>query len=363
VMMIKRTLLFILVGLLLSLSTAFSQPQEIIGDGLEGADLITYLNNNYQVTSSLGYGPARDVMYGEIDNVDHTLTCVYTSYTIPLNPSQGDPSQMAYELDINCEHTWPQGMFNENEPMRSDMHHLFATWVDANSARSNYVFDEIPDEETDSWYYDAVVYQNPPTEDIREEASELRRSTSFEPPASHKGDVARAIYYFWTTYQNRSEVADDNEFFEEMMDVLREWHYLDPVDDAEVNRSIAIESEQGNRNPFVHDSTLVRRAYYPGSSSVEETEGISKTYSIVSAYPNPFNASTNVKISLNEATDLELKVFNLVGQEVMFLSGGIYPAGTSVINLDASSLPTGNYYLRVSSNGDIIGGKNLVLLK
>ncbi len=50
-----------------------------------------------------------------------------------------------------------------------------------------------------------------------------------------------------------------------MKDVLLTWHDADPVDAAEVARSLGVESAQGNRNPFIHDTTLVRRAYFGGT--------------------------------------------------------------------------------------------------
>ena len=55
-----------------------------------------------------------------------------------------------------------------------------------------------------------------------------------------------------------------------MKDVLYDWHKLDPVDEAEWNRSLGAEQAQGNRNPFVHDSTLVERAYFGGQAVAAE---------------------------------------------------------------------------------------------
>ena len=49
-----------------------------------------------------------------------------------------------------------------------------------------------------------------------------------------------------------------------MKDVLLTWHANDPVNAAEVARSLGAEQAQGNRNPFIHDTTLVRRAFFDG---------------------------------------------------------------------------------------------------
>ncbi|HCD52426.1 MAG TPA: hypothetical protein DEQ34_08265, partial [Balneolaceae bacterium] len=140
-----RRLLFPLLLLFLS-TTVFAQNDQI-APTLTGEELIDYLQENYSVTNPKGYDSARDAMYGNIDNHDGQVTGVYTGYTITTN-NRTD----AYNKGINTEHTWPQGLFDSNEPMRGDIHHLFPTVIDVNGDRSNYPFDEIPDSQTDRWY-------------------------------------------------------------------------------------------------------------------------------------------------------------------------------------------------------------------
>ena len=198
-------------------------------------------------------------MYGSIDNKNGDIVCVYTGFTIQAN-TRGD----AFSKGINTEHTWPQGMFGRDEPMRGDIHHLFPTLIEVNSERGSDPFDEIPDNETTSWWYldNKGSQTSIPTSNIDLYSEEV--SGRFEPREDHKGNVARAIFYFWAIYQDTADVSDDASFFGGMKDVLLEWHDLDPVDDAEVARSLGAEQAQGNRNPFVHDTTLVRRAFFDG---------------------------------------------------------------------------------------------------
>ncbi|MBT4827541.1 MAG: hypothetical protein HON82_03130, partial [Candidatus Marinimicrobia bacterium] len=93
----------------------FSQPNQIIGQGLTGQDLLEYVISNYKTSTTLGYNTARDVMYGTIDlKEDDQLSGVYTGYTIMLDTSQ-DPSTNAWEQGINCEHTWPQSKGADEE--------------------------------------------------------------------------------------------------------------------------------------------------------------------------------------------------------------------------------------------------------
>ena len=64
------------------------------------------------------------------------------------------------------------------------------------------------------------------------------------------------MFYFHVTYGDRNI---DKLWFDAQQDTLREWHRLDPVDDAERERSTRIRHVQGNHNPFVLDGSLVER--------------------------------------------------------------------------------------------------------
>ncbi|MAO65894.1 MAG: hypothetical protein CL666_12945 [Balneola sp.] len=252
---------FILIGVFLLNINLVSAQNSSIHSGETGASLIDQLQADYYPTNPRSYGSARDAMYGSIDNKNGQVTGVYTGYTITTS-TRGD----AFSQGINTEHTFPQGYFNSASPMVGDIHHLFPTRVEANSARSNYPFAEIPDEQTDKWFYLSSQSSSIPSSNI--DLYSESTNSAFEPREDFKGNVARAIFYFWTIYQDNSSVSGNESFFNGMKETLYEWHQLDPVDQEEVDRSIAIESVQGNRNPFVHDTTLARRAYfYSGGST------------------------------------------------------------------------------------------------
>ena len=46
------------------------------------------------------------------------------------------------------------------------------------------------------------------------------------------------------------QISEYEEFY------LRQWHLLDPVDEAEMDRNNKVERLQGNRNPFIDDPDL-----------------------------------------------------------------------------------------------------------
>ena len=254
---------------------SFSYSQTVIGEGLSGQELWDFVTENYKTTTTLGYTNCRDVMYSEIDIKEgNQLTGVYSGYTITLDLSQ-DPSSNAYEQGINCEHTFPQSMGSSSEPMKSDMHHLFPTKSNVNSSRGNDPFEEIPDEETHVWYRNEYSQSDMPTEFTDEYAEKYnppnQSDEGFEPREEQKGNTARAMFYFYAIY---TDVADDD-FWEIQKETLMDWHYYDEVDDIEIERTWNIaEYQDGIPNPFVLDSTLARRIWYPQSNlTVEYYEG------------------------------------------------------------------------------------------
>ncbi len=152
----------------LLLSTAFSQIQTTIGEGLTEQELLDYVIAHYKTSTTFGYDKARDTLYTVIDIHDtDQLTCVYTGFTITLDLEK-DPSTDAYNKHINCEHTWPQSMGAEDEPQRSDMHHLFPCKDNVNSSRGNDPYAEIPDANTDKWFRLDSCQTSIPTENINE---------------------------------------------------------------------------------------------------------------------------------------------------------------------------------------------------
>ena len=231
--------------------------QDVIGDGLYEEGLIEFLQDNYMTGTTLGYTDARDTMYLRIDRIDGQVRGVYTNYAVDLPDTGIDPSTHLYENGINCEHVWPQSLYEGGEPIKSDMHALRPCKDNVNSARGNKPFNEINDAQTTTWYWQDIQTSNTPSSNI-DEYSE-NHGSYFEPREDRKGDIARTIFYFYTMY---SEAADDN-FFEGQKEVLKTWHELDPADEEEIIRTWQIAFYQQNKpNPFILDETLIERAYF-----------------------------------------------------------------------------------------------------
>ena len=87
------------------------------------------------------------------------------------------------------------------------------------------------------------------------------------------------------------------------------------------------------------------------SSVVEATVTIPKTFSLEQNYPNPFNPSTKISFSLASDSKVIMKIFNVLGQEVVTLVDGNLAAGEHEINFNASSLNSGVYLYQINAEG------------
>jgi hypothetical protein len=85
-------------------------------------------------------------------------------------------------------------------------------------------------------------------------------------------------------------------------------------------------------------------------------------FSLSQNYPNPFNPSTEIKYSIPKSGIVTLKVYNLLGQEVVTLVNQEQKSGNYIINFDASQLASGVYMYRIQS-GDFSLTKKMTLLK
>ncbi len=93
-----------------------------------------------------------------------------------------------------------------------------------------------------------------------------------------------------------------------------------------------------------------------------DDEQLPMEFNLAQNYPNPFNPTTNIKLVLPEAVDVNLAVYNLAGQKVATLKNENMKAGYHTINFDASRLSSGVYFYKVEA-GSYKSVKKMTLLK
>jgi|GEM_PF-1987360 len=98
-------------------------------------------------------------------------------------------------------------------------------------------------------------------------------------------------------------------------------------------------------------------------SSVDElgNDLIPEDFSL-STYPNPFNSELNIRITLPERSNLNLSIYNILGQEVGVIVNSTKPTGNHIYNWDAKALTSGVYFIRATNSSETITQK-VVLMK
>ena len=85
-------------------------------------------------------------------------------------------------------------------------------------------------------------------------------------------------------------------------------------------------------------------------------------FALSTAYPNPFNPTTSLDLSLNHSGNVDVMIYNVVGQVVATLANGHMEAGYHTLTWDASSMASGMYFVKVET-GSYVAVQKIMLMK
>ena len=98
------------------------------------------------------------------------------------------------------------------------------------------------------------------------------------------------------------------------------------------------------------------------SSVEEEKSTLTELFELYQNYPNPFNPVTKIKYEIPQSANASLKVYDVLGNEIVTLINEEKPAGSYQIEFDGVDLPSGIYFYQLKSNS-YINTKKMVLSK
>jgi len=99
-----------------------------------------------------------------------------------------------------------------------------------------------------------------------------------------------------------------------------------------------------------------------GINSVDESQLTLRNFVLHQNYPNPFNPSTSIQYQVSNISNISLKVYDVLGNEVATLVNEEKPAGSYEVNFNASKLSSGVYFYRIQA-GSFVETKKMILLK
>ncbi len=99
-----------------------------------------------------------------------------------------------------------------------------------------------------------------------------------------------------------------------------------------------------------------------GVMGVEDETTLPTEFALEQNYPNPFNPSTKIKYSIPQESNVVIKVFDVLGNEIKTLVNEEKPVGTYELTWNAANLPSGVYFYQLRV-GNFVQSRKMILLK
>ncbi|MEO8232110.1 MAG: T9SS type A sorting domain-containing protein [Ignavibacteriota bacterium] len=134
---------------------------------------------------------------------------------------------------------------------------------------------------------------------------------------------------------------------------------LQPSESKTVYFAVAVGA---NGTEMLTNMQLAQQKYNQIVSVESDLNNIPLNFTLDQNYPNPFNPSTKISFGLPERSNVVLKIFNTLGQQVTELVNESLEAGTHAYNFDASKLTSGIYIYSLRTDAGVIS-KKMTLIK
>jgi len=139
-------------------------------------------------------------------------------------------------------------------------------------------------------------------------------------------------------------------------------------DEVEVGDTIKFKCVLQDTSIFNNFRTCPETGYYTFkvisniSSAMDSENIIFSDYNLFQNFPNPFNPITKIYYSIPQSGFVTIKIYDLLGNEIITLLNAEKTRGKYEIAFDGSSLPSGTYFYKMQA-GEYTNTKKLILLK
>lgn len=309
-------------------------------DGKNGRQLelalkaIVYPHSHISYSDLWDYYPTTDTAPADSLPEGSRTDLVYDMYAwmsqYPKYYSSGDHSQTG---GINREHVVPNSWWGGKEGCAeaySDLHHIIPSDGAANNAKADYPLGEYRDGMTLLWPKKTESYMASDDNEHHEGVPCLQQASHvwsvtdatqyggashiFEPADVYKGDFARMYLYVVCAYEGElawqtnfmftSDAQRQTTILPWAKELLLKWHRQDPVSQKERDRNNAVESCQGNRNPFVDYPELVE--YIWGNKATQAFSLANAVSAYSDEYLKPDEPAEKLPVSIIFAVHVKL---------------------------------------------------------
>ena len=138
----------------------------------------------------------------------------------------------------------------------------------------------------------------------------------------------------WATYRDASDQTS----------LSRIWGGIHPPADDIAGRKIGIEVGT--------DAFAKAKSYFEGINTSTQSEALAEQpnkWRLEQNYPNPFNPTTNIAFLLEEQSKVSLKIYSILGQELLTLEDGVLKKGAHLRTWDATNFSSGFYLYHISA--------------
>lgn len=180
-------------------------------------------------------------------------------------------------------------------------------------------------------------------------------------------NVGSAVKLRWTTATETNNKGFEIERLKDFPYAApKNWEQIGYVDgngtSAKSHNYIFIDNNPGTGNY----SYRLKQVDYDGSYKYSEILNVNVNdrlqFDLSQNYPNPFNPSTKISYQISTNGHVELKVYNSLGQETALLVNSYKQAGRYDVIFDASYLPSGVYFYKLTA-GDFTSVKKMILMR
>jgi len=157
------------------------------------------------------------------------------------------------------------------------------------------------------------------------------------------------------------KVADAVTFLEGSSDATK----LQMLEDAQFNLAFAEGDESGGVHNHNYTKAILNNVIEKANdivTGVSENPGTIKEFALYQNYPNPFNPTTTIEYAIPRTAKVELKVYDILGNEIITLVSKEQPTGNYMVQFDGANLSSGIYVYKITA-GNFAAAKKLILMK